>query len=107
MICVKHGIVCLLAPKNGNSESCKVAGFKTQPATRNFFRLSLGVRRRVCVPYIYKIKIKKKNIPIGLRFQREGNIGKYSETQLRVAGCKLRYSQHIAMMMLDKMEEVY
>ena len=63
---------------------------ETQPATRNFFRFSLGARACVCVPYIYKIKIKKKNIPIGLRLRVRTDTEKYSKIQRRVAGCRLR-----------------
>ena len=59
---------------------------ETQPATRNFFRFSLGARACVYVPYIYKIKIKKKNIPIGLRLRAPKNILKNKNaTGLRVA----------------------
>ena len=59
---------------------------ETQPATRNFFRFSLGARACVCVPYIYKIKIKKKNIPIGLRLRAPENTPK-NQKRNRVAGC--------------------
>ena len=57
-------------------------------------QLSLGflvhVRAYVYVPYIYKIKIKKKNIPIGLRLRGQTDSEKYSKIQRRVAGCGLR-----------------
>ena len=75
---------------------CKVASCafwhvpKTQPATRNFFWVSFGVRVRVCVPYIYKIKNKKIIYYIELHFM--GLIGQVkmqlkneNATGLRVA----------------------
>ena len=65
-----------------------VAPFGTQPATRNFFRFSLGVPACVCVPYIYKIKIKKNNIPIGLRLVEIENTPEKRKRN-RVAGCAL------------------
>ena len=64
---------------------------KTQPATRNFFRFSFGVRVRVCVPYIYKLKLKKIIYYIELRCTRPRRVGenntskKGNATGLRVA----------------------
>ena len=77
---------CRIHPKIGNCESCKVAGCKlqvalflrerkTQPATRNFSRNSFGVRVCVCVPYIYKIKIKKIIYYIELRYTLPRRVG--------------------------------
>ena len=63
---------------------------EAQPATRNFPWLSFGVRVRVCVPYIYKLKIKKIIYPIGLRFAGPTGWGRIAwkngnATGLRVA----------------------
>ena len=86
------------------SEGCKVAvakwqsyaflkGAETQPATSNFFRFSFGVRVRVCVPYIYKIKIKKIIYYIELRYTRPCRVGKtlpQKRKRNHVAGCVLK-----------------
>jgi hypothetical protein len=48
------------------------------------------VRGRVREPYIYKIKIKKNNIPIGLQLQEQTEREKYRKRN-RVTGCKLRF----------------
>ena len=84
------------------SEGCKVAVAKcqsyafrmeqkTQPATRNFFWLSFGVRVCVCVPYIYKIKIKKIIYYIELRYTRPLRVGKNTTSKSKAQpGCKLR-----------------
>ena len=84
------------------SEGCKVAVAKcqsyafrreqkTQPATRNFFRFSFGVRVCVCVPYIYKIKIKKIIYYIELRYTRPLRVGKNTTSKSKAQpGCKLR-----------------
>ena len=83
------------------SEGCKVTvakcrscafrrEWKTQPATRNFFRFSFGVRVCVCVPYIYKIKIKKIIYYIELRCTRPRRVVKIrpqKRERNRVAGC--------------------
>ena len=61
-----------------------------QLATRNFFRLSFGVRVCVCVPYIYKIKIKKIIYYIELRCTGLVEEEKYhveNEQRNWVAGC--------------------
>ena len=60
---------------------------KAQPATRNFSRNSFGVRVCVCVPYIYKIKIKKIIYYIELRFAASGKhyLKIENATGLRVA----------------------
>ena len=65
---------------------------KTQPATRNFFRFSFGVRMRVCVPYIYKIKIKKIISYIGLRCTRPRRVGGIPHVKTETQpGCGLRF----------------
>ena len=87
-------------PKRPVSEGCKVAVAKcqsyafrmeqkTQPATRNFFRFSFGVRVCVCVPYIYKIK--KIIYYIELRYTRPLRVGKNTTSKSKAQpGCKLR-----------------
>ena len=92
----------------GNDASCKVAGCKlrvaklrfqklrlhviqAQPATRNFRWVSSCVYVCMYTYLINKNKIKKKNIPIGLRLRVRTDTEKYSKIQRRVAGCRLRF----------------
>ena len=77
-LCIKHGNPCKNTPKTEAGEGVKgcafrevvapcLEGSKTQPATRNFFWFSFGVRVCVRVPYIYKLKLKKIIYYIELR----------------------------------------
>ena len=60
---------------------------KTQPAT--FIENPYACVGAYAYLIYIKIKLKKKNIPIGLRPQEEAHTEKYAKTQpeLRVTGC--------------------
>ena len=65
------------------------------------------MRGRVRVPYIYKIKIKKKNIPIGLRFEGGGDIPKIPQKRnpgLRVASCVFGAADAFSTWMICKLK---